>query len=90
MIKLQPAEWEDILDKIKVEYETTPSVYMIRSTMRRVLGFTVREHQRWTPVVPAISGPVDIVVRNMGYMSLEICLDFYDDAQETLFRLKYI
>jgi hypothetical protein len=90
MIKLQPAEWEEIFNKIKIEYANTPSVYMIRGTMRRVLGFTVREHQRWTPAVPAISESVDIIVRNMGYMSLEICLDFYDDTQETFFRLKYI
>ena len=78
MIKLQPAEWEDILDKIKVEYISTPSVFLIRGTMRRVLGFTVREHKEW---VPKMSG---------GYTDFQIYLDFYSESQETFFRLKYL
>ena len=78
MITLEPDQWEGILDKIKIEYADTPSVFLIRGTMRRVLGFTVREHKAW---VPKMSG---------GYTKLEICLDFYSEYQETFFRLKYL
>ena len=51
------------------------SVMMIRSKMKEELGFTVREHRWYT--------------EQHGSMK-QICLDFYDDAKETWFRLKYL
>ena len=51
------------------------SVMMIRSKMKEELGFTVREH-RW--------------YSEQHGTQKQICLDFYDDAKETWFRLKYL
>jgi hypothetical protein len=52
--------------------------------MRRELGCTSRTHRFWKPQdgVGVYDGYGDYVV--------EIHLDFYDDAKETMFRLKYL
>jgi hypothetical protein len=51
------------------------SVMMMRSKMKAELGFTVREHKWYT---------------EQHGVQRQICLDFYDEAKETWFRLKYL
>jgi hypothetical protein len=46
--------------------------------MRRVLGFTPREHQEWR-------GPEEPI---FGYKTT-VHLDFFDEQQRTMFLLKY-
>lgn len=75
MIKLTVKQWTQIRKKIKEEYQWKPSVYMIRGVMRRELGFTPRLHSEYSEQ----TGGVEIV-----------CLDFYDEPAETMFRLKYL
>ena len=75
MITLEPREWARIRKQLKREYEWKPSVFMIRETMKRELGFTTRFHQEYTD--------------QTGYIET-ICLDFYNDAAESWFRLKYM
>lgn len=74
MIKLAKTEWYDIKRSIQQEYP--PSVTLMRSVMRRELGFTVR-----LQAAPSPDPFVDSTV---------ICLDFYDEALEIIFRLKYL
>lgn len=50
---------------------------MLRSKMRSVLGFTVREHKAW---IPKPDG---------GYSDFQIHLDFYSENKRTMFLLKF-
>jgi len=74
MIKLTEAEWNIIYQSIAEEYP--PSYLLIRDVMRQELGFTSRRHTEWEA--------------GLVYNNSVIYLDFYDDAQETWFRLKYL
>lgn len=62
-------------DRLRSELSQTypRSVMLIRAVMRRELGFTVREHHQWN---------------GYRYQS-QVCLDFFDNRQETWFRIKY-
>ena len=82
-IKLTGNEWKTIHQRLKAEYPL--SYTLIRSVMRRELGFTVREHKAYmeAPITPGDD-------LNFGYTEHQIHLDFYDDALETMFRLKYL
>jgi hypothetical protein len=74
-VKLSLAQWEDIQDKIRNDYP--PSVTLIRSKMKRVLGFTVREHREY------------IAKMDGGYSNTTIHLDFYQEKYKSLFLLMY-
>lgn len=76
MLILKPAQWEKIKAQLVLDYP--PSVMLIRSRMKQELGFTVREHSKW------------ITTNTHGYYELQICLDFYNDAMESWFQLKYM
>ncbi len=52
---------------------------MIRDVMKRELGFTIRYHEDWV---------TDTDGRNKHREM--VCLDFYNEELETLFRLKYL
>ena len=71
MIQLTEPQWDQLLARLRQDY--TPSWTLIRTTMRRELGFTTRQHHHW----------------NGRYYQDLICLDFFDDRQETWFRLRY-
>ena len=75
MITLAPREWNQIRKQLKEEYAYKPSVLLIRETMKRELGFTTRYHQVYN--------------EQTGYVE-NVCLDFYNDASESWFRLKYM
>lgn len=75
MITLTVKEWTQIRKQLKVEYAWKPSIFMIKHVMKRELGFTPRYHTTYSEQ----TGSSEIV-----------CLDFYDDPSETLFRLKYL
>jgi hypothetical protein len=84
-IKLTELQWMSIHRRIQEEYPTKPSVVLIRTTMLRELGFTVRHHQEW---IKKSKVPGDDL--NFGYYEDSVYLDFYDDIKETFFRLKYL
>lgn len=76
MIVLTESEWAQIYEQLAQEYP--PSYLLIRSVMRKELGFSVRRHRRWLPESwqhPARD---------------EIHLDFYNNAAETFFTIKYL
>jgi hypothetical protein len=76
MIELKIREWEELELRLTVEYGR--SIILIRDRTKRELGFTPRTHHEW---VPKMEG---------GYYRDYVCLDFYNDAQESWFRLKYL
>lgn len=72
-IVLTISQWKKIRAELYTEHPKT--VFMLRDKMKRVLGFTVREHKRW-----------DEGVVNMIH---EIHLDFYSENKRTMFLLKF-
>ncbi len=75
-IELTEGEWAEIYHQLAREYPA--SWLLIRHAQRVNLGFTVRRHRE------AVSG--DLL---RGHYET-IVLDFYDDAKETWFRMKYL
>lgn len=70
-MNISETQWASIHYKLSKEYD--PSVLIIRSKMRRVLGFTPRRHTDWID-----SHPVSWIV-----------LDWFDNSKKTFFLLKY-
>lgn len=78
-IILRKQQWDSILQQLKTEYP--PSVFLIRTKMREVLGFTPRLHRQWISESHEYS---------RGYYRERVHLDFYNDSAETFFTLKYL
>ncbi len=74
-IQLTDREWSKLRKRLKEEYAMKPSIFLIRETMRRELGFVTRYHKTYS--------------HQHGTMEY-IWLDFFDDNMETMFRLKYL
>jgi len=72
---LSESQWAEIYSILAKENH--PSVILIRTKMKAVLGFTVRTHRVWRHDVGG-SYPVD-----------QIHLDFYNEPKRTMFLLKY-
>ena len=70
-IKISTRTWKKIRADLQTEHKA--SVFMLRTRMKEVLGFTVREHNEWIN----------------GEHTLSICLDFYNERKYTMFLLKY-
>ena len=81
MIELTPTQWSSIRTQLCRDYPL--SVMLIRSTMQRELGFVPRFHQHW------VDPDTDDDEFHGRYQDT-VYLDFYDDAKETFFRLKYL
>lgn len=75
--------WNTIYQLIAKNYP--PSVLLVRSKMREVLGFTSRTHEEW------FDQSVDLrdVRYNTKYVVHTIHLDFYNESKRTMFLLKY-
>jgi hypothetical protein len=85
-IKLTPRQWRILRERLFEEYQATPSVIMIRSKMRDVLGFTPREHTEYIDdpdLANAIQG------QRPYHSERNIMLDFYSESMRTMFLLKY-
>jgi len=72
-VKLSQANWLKIYNDIAKHHP--PSVLLVRSKMRKVLGFTSRTHSEW----------------DMGVINRieQIHLDFFSENKYTMFLLKY-
>jgi hypothetical protein len=63
-------------------FQTQPkSVMLTRWKMKDVLGFTDRLHTEWINKPNRLGG--------MGYQERQVHLDFFDEAKQTFFLLKY-
>jgi hypothetical protein len=85
MITLKEVDWEEVLQRIKEDYADRPSVYLMRSKMREELGFVPRWHEQWV-------NNKDKQGKELphGRYVKSVCLDFYNEAMETFFRMKYL
>ena len=75
MVNLTIDEWNSIRHRLMSDYAGKPSIFLIRESMKRELGFTPRFHSEWT----AFDGYKETVM-----------LDFYNENAETFFRMKYL
>lgn len=80
-IKLTVRQWQAIRADLHMEHPK--SVFMLRDKMRKVLGFTVREHSEYKYN--------DSEHNSFDTMSHEysIHLDFYNERKRTMFLLKF-
>lgn len=79
-ITLTPDKWEILKSHLLTQH---PQSHIIISwKCKEKLGFTVRSHEYWEPreVAPGIKKNKFVNV---------ICLDFYNDSVQTMFRLRY-
>ena len=74
MITLTLHEWIPLQQRLVEEHGL--SVMNISWVCRRELGFTIRYHRQ--------------LFNDDGWGETITCLDFYDDAKETFFRIKYL
>jgi len=72
-VKLSQASWLKVYNDIARTHP--PSVLLVRSKMRKVLGFTSRTHSEWD------AGVVNRIE--------QIHLDFFSETKYTMFILKY-
>lgn len=79
-IILSESDWSKI--KQMLEQTQPKSVMLTRWKMKKVLGFTPREHEEW--VVFDHTGD-----RERRMLKRSIHLDFYSEQQRTMFLLKY-
>ena len=96
-IILSVSNWRVIRAMLHEEYPR--SVFMLRDKMRKVLGFTVREHSEWIEDPKAYT-EVPTTLSNLINFELEgwhkgkrhehtIRLDFYSENKRTMFLLKF-
>ena len=74
-VVLSVSQWQTIRAELQTEHPRT--VFMLRDKMKRVLGFTVREHNEW------------VIKPDGGYGEHSIHLDFYSERKYTMFILKF-
>jgi hypothetical protein len=92
---MEPRQWAAILERIKQKEK--PSVYLSRTKMKEVLGFTVRDHREYVKDPDYVRRPQDDEWYNMepagwfeGKTNVHtVRLDFYDEQKRTMFLLKY-
>jgi hypothetical protein len=76
----KPGEWSDIYAKILQDYGRG---MMVRTRLRRELGFTYRTHQEWITFDRSDG-------RDRKYCEEQVHLDFYDEQAQSWFQLKYL
>ena len=93
-VVLSVSQWQSIRAELHTEHPK--SVFMLKDKMRKVLGFTVREHTEWIP--DNVSDDKDgfdlFSVQNDGWYKGKrhehsIRLDFYNERKYTMFLLKF-
>lgn len=75
-IRFTEEEWLPVYNQLAKMYQDRPSVILIRSAMKRELGFLVRRHREWSELE--------------GEYTFSICVDFYRPESETWFRLTFL
>ena len=93
-LKLTVEQWRKIRADLHTEHPKT--VFMIKDKMKRVLGFTVREHTEWVDDrVSDDRGGFDLfsTMQEGWYKGnrheYSIRLDFYNERKYTMFLLEF-
>jgi len=79
-IVLTPERWEVLKEHLLTQHPK--SHILISWKCKEKLGFTVRDHEQWQAydLAPGIK---------KNRLVNSICLDFYNDSVQTMFRLRY-
>lgn len=83
----KPDEWHKIYHQILEDYGIKLSLSYV---LKRELGFTIRHHKGLVPFETADIKIVGANYRYRAYYEDQIHLDFYSDAAQTWFQLKYL
>jgi len=83
MITMPHRVWQDIMLVLTQEYINEPSVLLIRSKMKRVLGFTQRYHKQWVETGKRENGQA------YGFYQEYTVLDFYTESARSWFLIKF-
>lgn len=95
-VVMTPNQWASVLNNIK--QRERPSVYLSRTKMKDVLGFTVRDHREYVKDQDYIKLTNDDWSNPFAggdswyedtHCEHTVRLDFYDDQKRTMFLLKY-
>jgi hypothetical protein len=95
-VVMSPDQWGSVLERIKQREK--PSVYLSRTKMKDVLGFTVRDHREYVKdpdYVRLLQDKDDwFYMEPSGWFEGKknvhtVRLDFYDEQKRTMFLLKY-
>jgi hypothetical protein len=93
-VVLTVSQWQRIRADLHTEHPKT--VFMLKEKMKRVLGFTVREHTEWVEdTVSDDRNGFDLFsVQQDGWhkgkrQEYSIRLDFYSERKRTMFLLKF-
>ena len=84
-----PEDWAQVLDCLEQDFGFS---IRIRHVMRRELGFTARDHRGLEPN-RKLSGVLDafVIEARPGYhYEDQVHLDFYNEASQSWFILKYL
>jgi len=89
-----PRDWEPIQYRLGCDHGTS---VLISYVCKRKLGFTIRRHKAWVPWSEKYSEDENTFLASIGKdlanrytHQVEIHLDFYNEAQQTWFVLKYL
>jgi hypothetical protein len=85
----KPYEWYDLAERLRNEYGQ--SIMLISSRCKRELGFTVRHHKGLEPHDPVEWQQMkDEGWTHRYHYEEQVHLDFYNEAQQSFFMLKYL
>ena len=83
-----PEDWYRVLDRLAEDFGTA---IRMRHIMKRELGFTARDHQGLEPNNNGVSLLLSTQDFNRGYhYQQQVHLDFYNEASQSWFILKYL
>jgi hypothetical protein len=81
----KPQQWAEIQARLVADYGEKMTISFV---MRRELGFSVRRHRALVPNSPVLEGRIEWSA-GMHYED-HIHLDFYSDAAQSWFQLRYL
>jgi len=85
----KPYEWYDLAEQLRKEYGQ--SIMLISSRCKRELGFTVRHHKGLEPHDSIEWEQMkEEGWKHRYHYEDQVHLDFYNEAQQTFFVLKYL
>ena len=89
----EPYDWYELAGRLRSEYGL--SIMLISSKCKRELGFTVRHHKglvKWEDDGQGWLNKefAEAEFKNRYYYEEQVHLDFYNEAQMTMFVLKYL
>ena len=79
-IVLMPEKWETLKEHLLTQHPK--SNILLSWKCKEKLGFTVRNHVQWETLHLATG------IKKNQLVNI-ICLDFYNDSVQTMFRLRY-